>query len=100
MATSGDFGLAIDRCRLTGTATRYIEPGSSWENPFVESFNGRVRDELLNVEEFRHPHRGDRHRRGLADRVQDLSTHSSLGGLTPAECRARWVPEIGIPRHP
>ena len=32
--------------------TSYIEPGSPWENPFVESFNGRVRDELLNIEEF------------------------------------------------
>ena len=41
-----------DWCRLAGTATAYIEPGSPWENPFVESFNGRVRDELLNVEEF------------------------------------------------
>ncbi len=41
-----------DYCRLTGTRTAYIEPGSSWENPFVESFNGRLRDELLNIEEF------------------------------------------------
>ncbi len=41
-----------DWCRLAGTATAYIEPGSPWENPFVESFNARVRDELLKVEEF------------------------------------------------
>lgn len=41
-----------DYCRLTGTQTTYIEPGSPWENPFVESFNGRPRDELLNIEEF------------------------------------------------
>jgi putative transposase len=41
-----------DWCRLSGTGTIYIEPGSPWENPYVESFNGRVRDELLNVEEF------------------------------------------------
>ena len=41
-----------DYCRLTGIRTTYIEPGSPWENPFVESFNGRVRDELLNVEGF------------------------------------------------
>ncbi len=41
-----------DWCRLAGTATTYIEPGSPWENPFVESFNGLVRDELLNTEEF------------------------------------------------
>lgn len=41
-----------DYCRLAGTQTAYIEPGSPWENPFVESFNGRLRDELLNIEEF------------------------------------------------
>ena len=32
--------------------TRYIEPGAPWQNPFAESFNARVRDELLNLEEF------------------------------------------------
>jgi hypothetical protein len=41
-----------DWCRLSGTQTSYIEPGAPWENPYVESFNGRVRDELLNLEEF------------------------------------------------
>jgi putative transposase len=41
-----------DYCRLSGARTTYIEPGSPWQNPFIESFNGRVRDELLNVEEF------------------------------------------------
>jgi putative transposase len=41
-----------DWCRLAGTGTIYIEPGSPWETPFIESFNGRARDELLNVEEF------------------------------------------------
>ena len=29
-----------------------IEPGSPWENGYVESFNSRLRDELLNAEEF------------------------------------------------
>jgi putative transposase len=38
-----------DYCRMTLMATSYIEPGSPWENPFVESFNGRLRDELLNI---------------------------------------------------
>jgi len=41
-----------DWCRLAGTGTIYIEPGSPWENAYVESFNGRARDELLNIEEF------------------------------------------------
>jgi transposase InsO family protein len=32
--------------------TLYIEPGSPWENGYCESFNGKLRDELLNGEIF------------------------------------------------
>jgi len=32
--------------------TLFIEPGSPWENGYIESFNGKVRDELLNREIF------------------------------------------------
>ena len=39
-----------DWCRFSRTGAAFIEPGSPWQNPFVESFNGRVRDELLAVE--------------------------------------------------
>ena len=35
-----------------GVKTLYIEPGSPWENGYVESFNGRLRDELLAREQF------------------------------------------------
>ncbi|MEO1476671.1 MAG: IS3 family transposase [Pseudomonadota bacterium] len=35
-----------------GAKTLYIEPGSPWENGYNESFNGRLRDECLNVELF------------------------------------------------
>ncbi len=35
-----------------GVKTLYIEPGSPWENGYIESFNGKLRDELLNVEIF------------------------------------------------
>ena len=35
-----------------GTKTAYIEPGSLWENGYCESFNARLRDELLNGEVF------------------------------------------------
>ena len=35
-----------------GAQTAYIEPGSPWENGYVESFNGKLRDELLNGEIF------------------------------------------------
>lgn len=35
-----------------GTLPAFIEPGSPWENGFIESFNGKMRDELLNGEIF------------------------------------------------
>ena len=44
-----------DRAQLAdevGAKTLYIEPGSPWENGYCESFNGKLRDELLNGEIF------------------------------------------------
>jgi putative transposase len=41
-----------DWCRFSNAGSAYIEPGSPWQNPYVESFGGRVRDELLAVELF------------------------------------------------
>ena len=35
-----------------GARTLFIEPGSPWENGYCESFNGKLRDELLNGEIF------------------------------------------------
>ena len=35
-----------------GTLPAFIEPGSPWENGYIESFNGKMRDELLNTEIF------------------------------------------------
>jgi transposase InsO family protein len=35
-----------------GVKTLFIEPGSPWENGYIESFNGKLRDELLNGEIF------------------------------------------------
>ena len=41
-----------DWIAAVGAKTAYIEPGSPWENGYVESFNARFRDELLNGEIF------------------------------------------------
>jgi len=38
--------------RALGVGTLFIEPGSPWENGYIESFNGKFRDELLNGEIF------------------------------------------------
>src|SRR5579875_2852414 len=45
-------GALRDWCRFNHAGTIYIEPGSPWENPYVESLNSRMRDEHWNVEEF------------------------------------------------
>jgi putative transposase len=41
-----------DWLRRVGATTLLIEPGSPWENGYIESFNGKLRDELLNGEIF------------------------------------------------
>ncbi len=78
-----------DWCRMSGTATAYIEPGSPWENPFVESFNGRARDELLNIEEFASVLEATVVIEAWRQEYNTYRPHSSLAGLTPVEYAAR-----------
>lgn len=80
-----------DWCRMAGTGTIYIEPGSPWQTPYVESFNGRVRDELLNVEEFGTLTEARVVTEGWREEYNTYRPHSSLGGLTPAEYARRWA---------
>jgi putative transposase len=79
-----------DWCQLSGAATAYIEPGSPWQNPYVESFNARVRDEVLDLELFGSLAEA---RLILNDWRTDYNTghpHSALGMLSPARFAARW----------
>jgi hypothetical protein len=76
-----------DYCRLAGARTAFIEAGSPWQNPFIESFNGRVRDELLNVEEFPSLTVAQVVCRCLAHRGRQLRPHSALGGRPPPSTR-------------
>jgi transposase InsO family protein len=50
----GEFTAGVIRTWLKRleVKTLYIEPGSTWENGYNESFNGKLRDELLNRELF------------------------------------------------
>ena len=41
-----------DWLKAVGVRALYIEPGSPWENGYMESFKGKLRDELLNREMF------------------------------------------------
>lgn len=85
-----------DWCRLAGTDTVYIEPGAPWENPFIESFNGRVRDELLNIEEFATLVEAQVVVEAWRVEYNTYRPHSSLGWLTPAEYADRWASEDRI----
>jgi putative transposase len=80
-----------DWCGTSGAGTVYIDPGAPWQNPWVESFNARLRDELLAVEQF--------------DTILEAKVlvedwridynvkrpHSSLGYLAPATYAATWT---------
>ena len=44
--------------KRVGVQTQYIEPGSPWENGYIDSFNGKFRNELLNGEVFYNSFRG------------------------------------------
>jgi putative transposase len=88
-----------DWCRLRGLGIVYIEPGSPWQNPWVESFNGRARDELLNITEFGSLTEA---RVLIEDWRNEYNTwrpHSSLRGLTPVEYADRCRHEHQ-PTHP
>ena len=69
----------------TDVETLYIEPGSPWENAYVESFNSRFRDELLNAEEFEDLPEARWHIDRWREHYNTERPHSSLGYLTPAE---------------
>jgi len=86
-----------DWCRFSGSGTAYIEPGSPWENPFIESFNGKLRDELLNVEAFESLLEAQVLAEDYRIEYNTYRPHSSLGQLTPAEFAERWhTNQLGI----
>src|SRR5207249_4918924 len=76
-----------DWCRFNQAGSAYIEPGSPWQNAYVESFGSRVRDELLGVELLPDPDRGPTPRRGLAPRLQHEPT--ALGAWHDGAGRVR-----------
>ncbi|WP_459975017.1 IS3 family transposase [Mycobacterium sp. MUNTM1] len=80
-----------DWCRFNSAGSLFIDPGSPWQNAFIESFNGRLRDELLNawrfdsllearviIEDWRCDYNANR-------------PHSAHGELTPTEFALQWT---------
>ncbi len=83
----------------SGVETLYIEPGSPWENGYAESFNSRLRDELLNGEIFLHIDE----LRYVAERwrmdYNHYRPHSSLVYMTPAEY-SKLCEDVGCLKQP
>jgi transposase InsO family protein len=76
-----------------GVRTLYIEPGSPWENGYVESFNGKLRDELLDGEVFDTVLEAKVLIERWRVRYNTVRPHSSLGYRPPAP-EAVWSPPV------
>ena len=71
----------------------YIEPGSPWENGYVESFHGKFRDELLNVELFDTLWEAKVLIEQWRQEYNTFRPHSSLGYRPPAPEAIAWPPD-------
>jgi len=80
--------------------TLYIEPGSPWENGYVESFNGKLRDGILDREVFY----SVREAKVLVEdwrlEYNNHRPHSSLGYMTPAAFSASCIPSASPTAQP
>jgi transposase InsO family protein len=73
-----------------GARTAYMEPGSPWENGYCESFNGKLRDELLNGEIFRTLKEAKIMIENWRCHYNTVRPHSSLGYRPPATEAIVW----------
>jgi transposase InsO family protein len=81
-----------------GVQTLYIEPGSPWQNGYAESFNARLRDELLETEVFETLAEARALALNWRLEYNHRRPHSSLGYKTPAEFAGTCVvpPALGL----
>jgi len=73
-----------------GVKTLYIEPGSPWENGYVESFHGKLADELLEREVFDTLHEAKVLVERWRHHYNTVRPHSALGYRPPAP--EAWTP--------
>lgn len=63
----------------------FIKPGSPWENSYIESFNGKMRDECLNQNIWTTLRHAQEELETWRQEYNNDRPHSSLGGFTPTE---------------
>ena len=68
-----------------GIETALIDPGKPWQNGTTESFNGKLRDECLNMEWFRNRTEARLVIEDWREHYNTVRPHSSLGYLTPRQ---------------
>jgi putative transposase len=84
--------------KVKGIHTLYIEPGSPWENAVGESFNGRLRDECLNLDWFRNLAEARVVIESWRQHYNEERPHSSLEYRTPGEFFALYKQkELNLP---
>lgn len=76
-------------CQRTGVERLYIVPGKPMQNGFVESFNGRLRDELLNEVLFSTLGEAQKKIHAWQHDYDHHRPHSGLGNIPPAEFMAK-----------
>ncbi len=77
-----------------GVKTDYIEPGSPWENGYIESFNGKLRDELLNGDIFDILFKAKVLIEQWRIEYNTIRPHSSLGYRPPAPETFEPIPSL------
>jgi putative transposase len=83
-----------------GAKTAYIEPGSPWENGYCESFNGKLRDELLNGEIFYTLKEAQIVIENWRRHYNTVRPHSSLGYRPPAPEALVWPATTTVAEMP
>ena len=80
-----------DWCRFNGVGSVFIDPGSPWQNAWIESFNGRLRDELLNSWQFDSLIEARVHIEDWRIDYNNNRPHTAHGDLTPTEFAQAWA---------
>ena len=86
-----------------GSGALYVAPASPWQNGYAESFHSKLRDELLDREEFESQPQAQAMGLLWKEEYNTERPHSSLGYKTPAEYAAtckRYVPIEETPTEP
>ena len=77
----------------TSVKLRFIQPGKPVQNAYIESFNGKFRDECLNDNVFVSLHSAQKIIENWRQDYNSERPHSSLNDLTPEEFAARYYKE-------